>query len=83
MVKSRISGLLNSESGKIIISIILGLGLATLFRKVCGESNCIVYKGTPKEDIKDKTFRFNDKCYKYDVKAVSCKGYKDIIDFAS
>ena len=83
MAKSRISGLLNSESGKIIISIILGLGLATLFRKVCGESNCIVYKGTPKEDIKDKIFRFNDKCYKYDVKPVSCKDYDDIIDFAS
>ena len=84
MVKrSRISGLLNSETGKIMISIILGLGLATLFRRVCGESNCLVYKGISNSEIKDKVFKFNDKCYSYNIKAVSCKDNGRILEIAS
>ena len=31
---------LSSENGKIIISILLGLGFATLFRKNCEGRNC-------------------------------------------
>ena len=37
--------LLESELGKNIISILLGLGLATLFRKVCTDKNCIRFNG--------------------------------------
>ena len=37
--------LINTSLGKIIISIMLGLGLATLFRKVCKDKNCITFKG--------------------------------------
>ena len=80
---SRISGLLNSETGKIVISIILGLGLATLFRKVCGESNCLVYKGVSNNEIKGKVFKFNDKCYSYNIKAVTCKDNGRILEIAS
>lgn len=81
--RSRISGLLKSETGKIIISIILGLGLATLFRRVCGESNCLVYKGISNSEIKGKVFKFNDKCYSYNIKAVSCKDNGRILEIAS
>ena len=84
MVKrSRISGLLNSETGKIIISIILGVGMATLFRRVCGESNCLVYKGVSNNEIKGKVFKFNDKCYSYNIKAVTCKDNGRILEIAS
>ena len=37
--------LLNSKMGKITLSIILGFGLATLFRKVCTDKNCLVFNG--------------------------------------
>ena len=40
-----IGKILKSKHGKIIISIIWGLGLAALFRKVCEGRNCIVIKG--------------------------------------
>ena len=33
--------LLNTYTGKMMISILLGLGLATLFRKACNDKNCI------------------------------------------
>ena len=44
----------NTETGKIIISILLGLGLATLFRKTCEEKNCVSFKAPDLEDIKNK-----------------------------
>ncbi len=34
----------------------MGLGLATLFRRVCIGANCVVVKGPPLEDIKGKYF---------------------------
>ena len=46
-----------TELGQIFISIILGLGLATLFRKVCNERNCMVFKAPELKEIKDKTFK--------------------------
>ena len=36
--------LLNTEVGQRIVSIILGLGLASIFRKVCSNNNCLVKK---------------------------------------
>ena len=40
---------MTNENMKIVVSIILGLGIATLFRKVCNHRNCIIIKG-PKTD---------------------------------
>lgn len=67
-----IGDLLKHPVGNFIISAILGLGLAAMFRKVCNDGHCIIIKGPPYEDIKDKTFVFEDKCYQYTPKAVSC-----------
>ena len=64
--------LLNSKSGQIIISIILGFGLACLFRKACKDRNCIVYSSPTFEDIKSKIFNFNKKCYKYIRETTMC-----------
>ena len=37
--------LLNTDLGRKIISIILGLGFASMFRKVCESNSCLVIKG--------------------------------------
>ena len=75
--------LIYSKFGKVVISILLGLGLATLFRKVCNERNCMVFKGPELSQIKDKIFKFDNKCYKYEESAKSCKNTdKKIVDFA-
>ena len=39
-----IKKLAKNETGKVIISIILGLGLSALFRKVCHDRSCLVIK---------------------------------------
>jgi hypothetical protein len=38
-----IKSLLNSTKGKIIVSILLGFGIATLFRKSCENRKCLVF----------------------------------------
>ena len=58
--------LLHTELGQTFISILLGLGLASLFRKVCTDKNCIKFNGPVISNIEDKIFKHNDKCYKYE-----------------
>jgi hypothetical protein len=60
----KLKSLIHSEKGKIIISILLGFGIATLFRKSCTDSNgnntCANYK-IKKPD--ESTFESDGKCY--------------------
>jgi hypothetical protein len=53
MKKIGLTKLMNSSKGKIIFSIILGFGIATLFRKVCKDRNCIVFKAPELNNIVD------------------------------
>lgn len=63
---------LDSSLGQIIISVILGFGLATIFRKVCRDNNCIVVSG-PKISETDKYYyKIENDCYKYKPYATSC-----------
>lgn len=76
---NKISKLINSEVGKIIMSVLLGLGLATIFRKACSDRNCLVFYAPPQDKVNNKTFKFNDKCYTYSSSAVSCSPDKKIV----
>lgn len=60
-----LSKFVHTKSGRYIMSAILGFGLATLFRAVCKDKNCIIRKAPPLDEIEGKTFKFEDKCYKY------------------
>lgn len=73
---------IHTNSGKMILSIILGLGLSTLFRKACNERNCIVFKSPPFKEIENKVFGFQNKCYKFKENATKCDASKQTIDFA-
>jgi hypothetical protein len=68
-----IKDLLESKSGQILISIILGLGLATLFRKVCSGNNCIIVKGPNLKDVEKYFYKVEDDCYKYTPVVTKCK----------
>ena len=67
-----INDLLNSKSGSIIISIILGLGLAALFRQVCKDKQCIVIKGPNISETQKFYYKVDDKCYKYTPVIAEC-----------
>jgi hypothetical protein len=63
---------LHSERGKIIMSILLGFGLASLFRTVCKGKKCAIFHAPPLDDFKDKIYRNNGKCVKYTPVATKC-----------
>ena len=74
--------LMASKIGKIAISILLGVGLASMFRKTCSDSECYEFKGPKQEEIKNSTYRFGDKCYSFAPQAVSCDSTKVEVKFA-
>jgi len=74
--------LIYSDVGKIVISIILGLGLATLFRRVCKERDCLVFHAPEVNKIKNQVFRFKNKCYKFEEEIEKCDATKKIVEFA-
>ena len=75
--------LLHTDFGTNIISIILGLGLAGLFRKVCKDRECILFHGPEIDKIKGKIFSHNDRCYTFEEHSESCENpKKKIVKFA-
>ena len=64
---------MKTPSGKIIMSILLGIGLATLFRSVCDDESCTTYVAVKPENIKDKIIKNNNQCYKYSLETTTCK----------
>lgn len=64
--------LLENETGRIVISILLGLGLATIFRKVCEGNSCVVVQGPKLSDIEQYVYKVENSCYKYTPSAAPC-----------
>ena len=76
----KIKRLLHGKYSKYAISVILGIGLATLFRKACNSRNCLVFYAPPIEKINNQIFKYNDKCYTFKSNATSCDKNKKIIE---
>ena len=65
-------GLLHSHEGRIIISIVWGLGIAAMFRRVCKGRNCYIIQGPNLKDLESKIYQHNNKCYRYTPYNVKC-----------
>lgn len=77
--------LLKTKLGMILISIIWGLALATLFRKACQGNNCrvITYNGPPPQEISgiyydyaNPKYKGNHTCYQYIPYITKCHSIK-------
>jgi hypothetical protein len=75
--------LLYSDAGKNIISVVLGIGLASLFQKVCKDKDCIIFSGPIISEVDNKIFKHDDNCYKYDIISTSCDKDKRIIEMST
>jgi len=64
------------------MSALLGFGLATLFRTVCKGKNCIIFKAPPMDEIEDKIYKHQDKCYKFNPVTTKCDANKKNVDMA-
>jgi len=72
----------HNGTGKILMSIILGIGLATFFRSVCKGRKCRIISSPPIEEIDDQIYKFNDKCYKLEKHAIDCDKHRNTLKIA-
>lgn len=68
-----ISKVLESKVGSIAISILLGIGLAALFRTVCKDGKCIVIKSPPQEETDKYYYKIDQDCFKYTPVVTECR----------
>ncbi len=52
---------------------ILGLGLAAIFRRVCTGDGCIVVKSPDSKDVEEYVYRIDTSCFRYTPNVVPCK----------
>lgn len=74
-INNVVARLLHTDLGKIFVSILLGLGLATMFRKVCKDKSCIHFNGPVLKDFSEmdgKIYKHGSKCYKYKMVSAKC-----------
>lgn len=74
--------LLNTALGKVFISILLGLGLATFFRKACTDKSCLIFNGPVITEVDGKIYKHGEKCFSYTSSATTCDPTKQIIDMS-
>ena len=77
--------LIHTTAGRVITSIILGLGLASLFKQTCVGRNCVVIKSPPINTILNKVYRNPGAdatgCFKYEVIPMKCDKNKKIYQY--
>jgi hypothetical protein len=69
---------LTSRTGQIIISVILGLGLAIMFSGACAGRNCVVVRGPNPNQIEGKIYNYNNECYNFKPYMSACSVKKPI-----
>ena len=71
-----------TEGGRLLMSVILGVGLATLFKVSCKDKNCLLMRAPPLEQLKDKIYKVDDKCYKFKPTQTKCSVTTENFEFA-
>jgi hypothetical protein len=55
-----------------IISLLLGFGIAAIFRPLCKGPDCLILRGPPVDEIRGKVYQFGSKCIEFVPKAIEC-----------
>lgn len=64
----------------IVVSFLIGFGIAAMFRPVCRGPECIVLHGPPVKDVIDKVYQMGEKCVEFTTELVDCpKDGADIV----
>jgi hypothetical protein len=86
MINNVVKNLLHTSMGKIILSVLLGLGLSTLFRQVCNSKDCYKFIGPKHNDLRDKIFATDSdktKCYSLVEENVPCGFKSKTLDYST
>ena len=68
----KITKFFKSETGVKLLSIMLGLAIAGLFKMSCDSRSCIVFKGPTFTDT-NKVVKYNNNCYNVKEQIIDCK----------
>jgi hypothetical protein len=66
-----------SKTGIVLTSIIWGLGLAAMFRRVCKDRSCIVMKAPNPEWMKKQVMKEKEDCYQMIPENSQCDEYEE------
>jgi hypothetical protein len=55
-----------------LLSLVLGFGIAAMFRPMCKGPDCLILRGPPVSEIRGAVYQFGSKCVEFVPKAVSC-----------
>ena len=68
----------------VVLAIILGFGLATLFRKSCGNKSCLEFAAPDLNELQKNTYNIDGSCYKFVPKHTKCERNKnkEVLTFA-
>lgn len=62
MVNAFVGKLVGSPAGGLIVSILLGLGAASIFRGICVGPECVVTESPDPETLSKKILKYDDGC---------------------
>jgi hypothetical protein len=68
-----IKDVISDSTGSKIIAIILGVGLAAIFRRSCRGDKCVVVTSPGHDEIRNNFYKLGENCYKYTPYAVDCE----------
>jgi len=55
-----------------LIMVLFGIGLAAMFHSTCKDERCVVVRAPDPDVVEKQVFRYNDGCYRFQAKMVSC-----------
>jgi hypothetical protein len=55
-----------------LISLVLGFGIAAMFRPLCKGADCLLVRGPPVHEIADAVYQFGKKCVEFQAKPMEC-----------
>lgn len=73
--------IIKTSGGKILFSIILGLGLACIFYKTSTHKNNITFDAPIISEMNGDIFKHGEKCYIHNSNTTKCNSTLKIVDF--
>jgi hypothetical protein len=55
-----------------VMSLLIGFGIAAIFRPLCKGPECVILRGPPVSDIRGAVYQFGSKCVEFDAKPIEC-----------
>ena len=78
----KLQKVMHTKYGQILISIILGLGFASLFRKGCDELNCLKFIAPKISTVEKTAYKHDNNCYKFKAMTKNCDKNIKSVTFA-